>query len=1342
MKRVRGQSSANAVPYMTPAQQPLHRVTSNQANGTDAIANAESARRPSMSPDGPSRHPSQAPMHTPHPRPSASVSTSNHQPNSSSGQSTLAGTTIVARSTGPSIDLGPPSLSDRPVNGSNAARQPSQATARTQPNGTRTARKPSTAPVGGLQSVGEFAQQHLFSQFKEQANAKIAEYTAPRYKDGEINIYKHFGPNADSNFDQLLLAIGHSAARNPTSFIDKVKVWHDTVIEQSTFPNQQQGSPGLRQDVFQERKTSLAIYLLCRALLEILRQTSSRPLARPELDRVEDLVYKHRFRALCRETPHRTSAGQAKWDILTQVIGGLFDADFDNMAKRVVRDLEEFQSVLGIKGTRNEEVEAEAISFLRGLRTVKLKADNEFQWSRSCGFLHQIASLFDGIHGQSAKEAYCRFIGAMLLPVAGLKRSEGTAWTKQVNSLSARLAQLDSKPKYWASAFPTQAILACVAPNEIFESRFRASISMLATKLKERSNRATAIKAICRLLWTYLERTRFDGTRDDVYIDNAHDTRNKVEATIKEVIRAVFFSGKRYSLSREPAIAEPLVQLIRVIGYRHQHICFHNIIFPLLNGESIGAIRDAKDVKLEQIDPDKSVIGIRASLAVFDDLEHSTRPPFPIRFEDERYQDQRITSSSAEVKPREGRYFKLTKLGTAVEPLITPIKTEAFTDSTRAYVQMFCELVHKIVFACDAGYGGQAAMHDRFATPTAPKTPLTSSFNRKDDAPNTHDDRNTFFELLNVGICALPRCMAYSSNLATMLTCLCNGTAHVQLDIASASMHVLKSIAKQGLAQQVIDRFLGFILNYDNRCSIGGTLGLSFTHIEHTLRLYVELLYLWVEDLHQKMARNSPDRQLTLKRSDTTNARDPIGKDTKPTPLDASAVVVQVDRVESQALFFLCSPSPKIRCHAKDILAVVTELDAALNQSHIRINTLLETQHFLSDNFELDGEQLDVYQKSILQRETKPLNKLICGSTELESAKDLWYTVLPHLIEPISHACPMAVAQTRDDVLTRLAQMQPIIEDLDDKLPGHQHNGSMDLTASRTGRHQPQVLSDTLIDQWKAYLIFACKTMTKTGGPVHEVHAESVHTRKSSKSSSSTQESINTSSDLFCRVLPFLLANSMALRHATVIGLGSIGVGLLRSLLESIELVFQTYETQRRIPNHNRAASSPRRHQNDGFSADIAHIFELVANFLKQDSIKENEWILKYFSTYAQDVSSYLQTEHGDSASTALKIHFCKIVDQLWVAVKDDEEKCNQYLSFWTRRGAFTNMERWTGLPGLGGHSTHSDASSPAGPHSRGSDPRHIRPMHPQEMKERETLKRAAMNSMATLCVSTGGLIF
>src|ERR1700742_2107713 len=94
------------------------------------------------------------------------------------------------------------------------------------------------------------------------------------------------------------------------------------------------------------------------------------------------------------------------------------------------------------------------------------------------------------------------------------------------------------------------------------------------SRLKERASRAIILRSICRLVWTYVYRA-------------TGDAPSMVIKKLDEIVRLIFQSGRKQFLSTDTIIAEPLIQLIRIIGFKYQDYCFRTIIFPLVNADQL-----------------------------------------------------------------------------------------------------------------------------------------------------------------------------------------------------------------------------------------------------------------------------------------------------------------------------------------------------------------------------------------------------------------------------------------------------------------------------------------------------------------------------------------------------------------------------------------------------------------------------------------------------------------------------------------------------------------------------------------------------------------------------------
>ncbi|KAG9530631.1 cell morphogenesis protein-like protein, partial [Aureobasidium melanogenum] len=310
------------------------------------------------------------------------------------------------------------------------------------------------------------------------------------------------------------------------------------------------------------------------------------------------------------------------------------------------------------------------------------------------------------VHGKPVKYAYCQLFEDLLLPVASKATTElnSPKWRQVLDVLKVRLNQLLAKPKHWAQAFPIFAVTICVSPNDVFQQQWLSTaLHQLQPKLKERTTRGHALKALCRLVWVYLYR--------------ASETQLTTFKKLDDIIRMVFMTGKKSLLSTEPSIADPLIQLIRIIGFKHQDLCFRSIIFPLMNAD---VIITGRDRRIENLDPEKMVIAIRAFLAIMSDLEKGDQPPFPVSFECDALTDPFSRSPNSHRRSLSQTHAPVN--GAKVERLSKPVMTAGFGDVAKESYVKFCKILGEITIICDETFGGQKVLDEKFSAQTIPKT--------------------------------------------------------------------------------------------------------------------------------------------------------------------------------------------------------------------------------------------------------------------------------------------------------------------------------------------------------------------------------------------------------------------------------------------------------------------------------------------------------------------------------------------------------------------------------------------------------------------------------------------
>ncbi|KAG5294075.1 cell morphogenesis protein PAG1 [Histoplasma capsulatum G186AR] len=837
-------------------------------------------------------------------------------------------------------------------------------------------------------------------------------------------------------------------------------------------------------------------------------------------------------------------------------------------------------------------------------------------------------------------------------------------------------------------------------------------ITSLPQKLKDRPSRGTALQAICRLLWTYLFR----------YPDPHSNPLRKID----EITRIALPGGRRTYLTTETAVAEPLTQLVRMVGYKHPDMCFRGVIFPLVNSD---LIMSGKELKIEQMEPEKMVIGIRSFLAIMADLDHGGQepPPFP---QDFAVMDQPFATSFPFADPRVPLDHLNPNKNVLHETVFRPVNTAKLSENSRKFYYRFCEILGKITILCDNTFGGQAALDEKFGGVT-PKTPITEafSFGRRDDHSNGPDQKQAFYDLLHVAVQALPRCLCDHIPFNSLINLLCTGTAHVQSNIATSSAESLKSIARLSHAQHVAIGFARFIFNFDARYSTMSDEGmLGPGHIESTLKLYVELIQIWIGEIRQKS------------RDAISEPSENGGSGSRGLQLDLSAVMAHVEEIESHGLFFLCSQSRRVRAFAITVLRLVTEFDSALGKTGKDVPRIIQILEDASYNvLDLKDELLTVAERSRLQKgkqQNGPQNTLIeICSSEVSYDSTLWSKVFPNLIRISFRTCPFAVTLGREIVCARLVQMHNSIAALAENFQPGQY-GSLDIAH---GRPVPRSSNspDILVEQWKLYLIMACTTINTAGAQSQSQLANAQHARKTSKAGQHPQDKIGSARALFATVIPLLSAGPDSIRNAIVVALGSINKNLYRTLLESLQYAVTTCneEARVRIGTHNRTPSSPRRNRRtDRLRTEVTNVYKVTSHFLKEPEVYNDDWILNNLVTYTKDLRIFLSDVEvqNDLEFQRLRFHYCGLLEELFEGINKSKDP-SRWMPFESRKSAFSLMEDWCGYSPNQSQLAAREENMRKLVIARQREAWEARSTAALEIEKRN-LRTAALSAMASLC--------
>ena len=1049
-------------------------------------------------------------------------------------------------------------------------------------------------------------------------------------------------------------------------------------------------------------------------LIEIFRQSDNTALGPQLFEKLEDIVFNQleRLDPLTFEThPFR----EANCHIVGQLLGVMSGINLGRIAGRFINALRGFQKELNVKGVAPRDTELKAALMIDAMQHMQIKTEPDVVWRDSCEMVYTVGDLFVNSHGQVIKHIYCQSLEYLVIPVASNwgPQVNTQRWKDFLNIVNGRLSQMLMKPRHWQEAFRLSTIILCASPTEHFASLWLQTATSQQAKLKDRMTRATALEAICRLVWTYLNRV-------------PEATPGAGLRKLDDVVKAVLPSGKKSYLTIDPIFSTPIVELIRIIGFKQLEYCFKNIVFPLVNADHL---LSAKELKIEQFEPERMIVGIRSFLLIMTDLEKGERgkPPFP------RFNSGGFLANDPTAIPENPHMdhqlqgVPLLTRGISDERASRPVIVAKLSDPAKEIFARFCEILGKIITACDSAFGGQAALDEKFGGLT-PKTPITDAFSfarRGDDHAAMAEHKMGFYELLHVAIQAVPLCLASDLPLRRLINLLCTATAHVQSNIAASATQSLKSIAQHGHAQAVNTAFASFIFNFDVRYSTMSDEGmLGPAHIESTLRLYVELLQIWISEIRQKIK---------------DAAAESSGEGSRGLQLGLTSLSNYVEEVEAHGVFFLCSQSRIVRSYAVKVLRIATELDAALGKQSPRIIQILEgdSQRVM----DINDENLNVGERSRLEkgkRSGSVQSTLIeLCSSDVSYDATLWLKLFPNIIRLSLDVSPLAVEMGREIVCTRLVQMHESITRLDAEARLPSIPGADPATRNQRFGGTP---AEVTIEQWKLYLIMACTTMKDAGAQTQSQLDNMQHARKISKGVHVAQDrnQINSARALVAFVIPLLSASSASIREAIVIALGSIHLKLYRTLLDSLQYAVTTCkeEAKQRIGTHQRTGSNPQKdRRTDRLRTEVTQVYRLTARFLQEDAVLRDEWILNNLCTYTKDLMIFLSDSEiqNDWECQKLRRQYCGLMEEVYNGVNRTKDP-TRYIAFESRKSAFALMEEWCGFsPNLNKMHQREDLMRQS-MLERHRDPADRTNFSARMEIERKDLAIAALSAMASLC--------
>lgn len=712
----------------------------------------------------------------------------------------------------------------------------------------------------------------------------------------------------------------------------------------------------------------------------------------------------------------------------------------------------------------------------------------------------------------------------------------------------------------------------------------------------------------------------------------------------------------------------PLIAAISFVGAQYPEQIFHTVQTQLLTQDVLRLER----LPLEQLYAERMSIGLSALHAIV--LNAQREAPvqtFPIDFTN-------IEKDTGEPGPNQ-------------------LKGQMAT-TFDAHRNAIAQTVARLLFVLDSQLVSDTTGEEWVRTPIGITSPMAHAIQSR--------DRAAIGELAATVIRVCPVFLTATQINAKLIELLCRATLSSDIDIQHAARGALLALAHRHQAQTVVAAFTRIILRTDSRPRPG---------MQDRIEMYLNLIRIWLSHVQDRALTPSPGPPT----SDSDGA--------KGHGVLMNTVWPVVDEIESAGMLLLCSQSRNVRVAALKILSLVKEFDATADaarpQGFHRVIDIFghETHSLIAECLE-HASIAERGRISKLKHETTEALRVVAES---ESGVDaaIWFKAFPMVIRRAFELFPTTIVMTRNIICERLPRMQETVAGS----VAHMRNLAPFEVASSS---QPRIAGspESLVDQWKLYLIVACITLTAADDsgarPAHDGHNRSA--------SQASMGRVTSARGIFHLIFPFLTSESAQLRDSIVTALGCININLFKPLLEDLRPMMRS------LAEHTRQIRHFSRQQIQRFDLlreQIADILRLNDRFLALPEILKDDWCIETLLHFLKDTKIYLMSDHVQNSFEHQKLrrHFCGLLQGVWEGIAD-LPRVTDLFPFDGRVSCFRLIEEWCG------HGPYEQITNARADHMRQAIIQQHRDIRDQgaltatmELEKRQ-VEQAALQAMASLC--------
>lgn len=872
----------------------------------------------------------------------------------------------------------------------------------------------------------EYTLHILFTQFVRHAERKLNVcLTYPL--NTEPPIVDLLAEGVDPQFDKIIASLGYISKNNPKPVIDSVMFWRKSKSEvaamaadaaekaiiaakehkeSTTFRKHTHSSSSVsrfshkrnnsskstvnvtdsrsgyleqqvqssRETAIQgDRKSLISIYILCRVLIEVVKQLNSDSTGEDLGDKLEEIV----FSQLRSTDPILISSSiirSANWNLFAELLGYMSDKRFLSVSDRFIADLEKIPAVVP------KDIEPSIHLLIHGMRYLKLKNYPLEDFEESADFIQSIAKFFSKTKSHSIKVAYSQVLSHILLPLAESLTAEVNhpTWAEAVNTIYKTCETIELNPKSWLTNLTLITSVLCVSPSDLFLSQWydlvESNIRNLKSKHATLEERVTITTCIARLIW--------------VYIFRCTETLNNTTRKIESIMKSMFLGkGKQSWLVSDASLILPCVQIFRAIGFAAYNQTVENFVIPLLRSAFSGH-------SLDSVQHEKVVLAVKAYTAMLADKE---RPNFP---ED----NDSIAQPDVDIDIKSGNHDEI------------------------------CKYVDSLLFLLDSSIGASYDQQsEQQQTPSTPfyystKSPF-SSF-RFGSEMSVQLSKSLHIELFAVVLESVPWCASGPSRKTVEL--LCRNSLNSDFRVSSAASSSLKILASRKSPNGLITSFAKFAFNFSERSGYSQSHVIS----KELLRLYLDLLQCWLSSIQKRKEEDGDgmddcENKIVdeLQWKNTITVIEEVeghglfflaSQDFEIRKLGLD--ILRITESFDQALYEQTKKTKDThsRSHSKFAADIGT-----------RVIFILQTTDF----FKLISSQkqyLSVAERSRLSKlNQKQRRDVLIRLAESDYGVDsaLWFRVFPKFLNVCFERCPITMALCRSIVCTRLVQIHEFILD-------------------------------------------------------------------------------------------------------------------------------------------------------------------------------------------------------------------------------------------------------------------------------------------------------------------------